>query len=97
VEITLEEEREATGGWEFDATVRDDRGGIRRFILRLAWADYNHWSPDGSDPPELVAKAALRFMLSREPAAEIASKFDAARIRRRYPDSDDEIPTLIGR
>lgn len=61
----------------------------------LAWADYNYWSPDGAARPESVAKAVLRFMLQNEPAAEIAESFDAARIRRRYQNADQVIPTLI--
>jgi hypothetical protein len=92
--IEIHEEKEEGTGWVFAAVVAKG-GRMTHFLVRLSWMDYNLWSPDGSDRPEDVARAALAFLLSREPAAEIASEFDAARIRRRYPDADAEIPRLI--
>ncbi len=100
--ITIRTECETDTGWQFAAEAHAGSAsgagsGVHRFTVRLSWADYNLWSPDGTDRPEEVAKAALRFLLQREPAAEVASDFDLARIRRRYPDADHAIPALIAR
>ena len=93
--IHVTHEIEKANGWEFQVETVDRLGKPRTFRVMLAWADYNHWSPDGAARPESVAKAVLRFMLQNEPAAEIAESFDAARIRRRYSSADQVIPTLI--
>ncbi len=93
--ITILSERATAGGWIFEASVTGPDDRRQRCRLRLSWADYNLWSPDGSDRPEAVARAALMFLLSKEPAAELAESFDAARIRRRYLDADARIPEMI--
>jgi len=95
--ITITNEQETASGWLFAAAACNASGGEWPFRIRLSWADYNLWSPDGSDRPEAVARAALRFLLEREPAAEIAGEFDLARIRRRYADADAVIPALVSR
>lgn len=88
-------ETETAHGWEFQIAAVDQAGHTRMFAVRLAWVDYNHWSPDGAARPEAVGRAVLRFVLRQEPAMEVADSFDAARIRRRYPESDEVIPRLI--
>lgn len=95
VRIEILRETEQGAGWTFEARATDPRGRAWPFAVRLAWADYNLWCPDGAIAPEAVARAALAFALSREPAAEIESTFDVARLRRRHPDADREIPSLI--
>jgi len=95
--ITIANEEETASGWLFAAQARNGAGGKWSYRIGLSWADYNLWSPDGADRPEEVARAALRFLLEREPAAEIADEFDLARIRRRYADADAVIPALVAR
>ena len=89
--IQIIHEHDAGNGWIFDATI-DQKVTVE---LSLAWVDYNLWSPDGSAPPASVAHAVLKFLLTQEPAQEWADRFDAARIRRRYPQSDAKIAQLI--
>lgn len=94
--IDILAERETVGGWLFEVRVSPPAGEARRFTLRLSWADYNLWSGDGSDRPEAVARGVMAFALSRQPAAELAPAFDAARLRRVHADADDVIPRWIG-
>lgn len=93
--ITITSEVDSESGWLFAADACDGAGRRWSFRVGLSWADYNLWSPDGRDRPEEVARAALRFLMSREPAAELSEEFDLARIRRRYPEADALIPALI--
>lgn len=90
-------EQERPGHWRFEVQVLDDAGALRKHTLTLAWADYNLWSTDGSDEPSRVADAVLNFLLSREGAAALPVKFDASLARRKFPDADEIIPTLIGK
>ncbi len=96
--IEILSEHEVPNGWAFDAEWIGPRDGRRhRRTLRLAWADYNHWSVDGTDPPQRVAEAVLRFLLSRLEAESLLERFDASVARRRFADADEEIPKLIRR
>jgi hypothetical protein len=83
------------GGWTFELQSLDDGGVLRRHRLRLSWADYNHWSRTGSDPPARIAEAVLAFVLSRQAAADVPASFDASSVRRWHPDADDAVPSMI--
>lgn len=95
VEILSEQERD--GGWTFNVQALDEAGSLHRFDLRLSWADYNLWSPDGADPPDRIAEAVMSFLLARQPAGELRPSFDASIARRMHADADAAIPQLIGR
>jgi hypothetical protein len=94
-QVEIVEEREQAGGWVFEAQVIDDAGELRRHRIDLAWVDYNHWSASGSDEPAAIAAAVLRFLLTRQDAAEIRGRFDASLVRRLFEDADEHIPGLI--
>ena len=97
-QIEILSEQELPGRWRFEMQSLDDAGVLRSHIVTLSWADYNLWSKDGADEPSRVADAAISFMLSRMPAADLPDKFDASAARRRFPvEADRIIPTLIGR
>jgi hypothetical protein len=96
-QIEILSEAEAPGRWHFEVQVLDNAGALRRHAVTLAWADYNLWSQDGADEPSRVVDAAINFMLSRADAAELPAKFDASLARRRFPNADQIIPTLIGK
>jgi len=96
-QIEITDESEQTGGWEFQAQVLDENGRLYRCTMHLSWADYNLWSPGGADAPAAVAEAALAFLLSRQSAQQIKSRFDASLVRRLDPAADEQIPPLIGR
>jgi hypothetical protein len=68
---------------------------LQRIVLRLSWADYQHWSRDGAVPPSRVADAVLRF-IARHPAAFAGiESIDASTARRRVRGADDAIRGLL--
>jgi hypothetical protein len=88
-------ERELTGMWEYDAQLCASDGTLRRIVLRLSWADYNLWSPDGTVPPGTVAEAVLHFIAQHEAAFAGMERIDASAARRRVPGADTTIDALI--
>ena len=90
VEVISEQAYE--GGWSFELRL----GAVTR-TLRLSWADYDLWSNDGGDPPHAVATAVALFLLARITPSDLPATLDASTARRRFPDADKEIPTLIQR
>lgn len=95
--VEILSEQETPGGWSFRAQIMGTDSVLRHHRITLSWADYNLWSPDGTDEPARVAEAVLAFLLSRVGPGEIRDRFDAAVLRRRFSDADDLIPTLIAR
>jgi hypothetical protein len=96
------EEREDGRGWRFGieaAPTASTQASVEpwMFDVRLAWADYNHWSTDGADEPSAVAIAVLRTLLETMPAAELRTRFDCSLVRRLLPDADDRVSSNIGR
>ena len=92
-EVVVETETEESGGWRFEVVVSDPGGDLdatseTRHLLSLSWADYDHWC-GGTARPETVARAVMLFLLSNRPAPEAPRRFDAATVRRWYPDIDD--------
>lgn len=97
-QIEILSEEESGSGWRFDLQALEADGRLTRFEIRLSWADYNHWSPDGGDAPAAVAEAALRCLLEQpELRAVMPASFDAASLRRRLPDADELIRQRIDR
>ena len=86
--IRTVEERSSERGWTFVC----DLAGTGSVEVRLDWADYDHWCPDGRVPPERFAAAVLRSML--EYGAVIPPAFDAARVRHVVPDADVRVVAL---
>jgi len=93
--IELTSERETSVGWEFEVQIIESAGSLRPVRMALHYADYNLWS-EGADPPAKVAEAVLSFVIQHDGLATLGERFDAATIRRRWPDADAVIPSLIG-
>lgn len=93
-DIAIGIETEGDNHWSYDVVVTTDEGAKHSFEVRLSWQDYDLWS-HGRVSPSRVVEAAFKFLLSREPAAEILPKFDCAVIRRYFPDVDKQLPTLF--
>jgi len=93
--VEILSEQQSQRGWMFDAQVLESDGTLRRHQVSLSWADYNLWSPDGSDVPSRVVEAMLDFVLDRLDGDNLPAKFDASLARRRFPDADATIPKLI--
>lgn len=92
IEITSEERLDRK--WVFDAVI--EQGG-RRYPLHITlnWAEYNLWCETGSAAPERVVRALLNFLLEREPASAIMSKFDCSVVRRYFPEVDQVLPRRV--
>ncbi len=73
----------------------DSEGGIHRYSLRLSWADYDLFVPGGSTPPAMVAEAVMTFMLEHDALHPLGPKLDASTPRRRIPEADRIIGSLI--
>lgn len=90
-DIRIEREREVESGWEFDVRVSAGQGADpTRFALTLSWADYDHWS-SGTEPPSEIARQVVEFVLTHRPADELPRRFDAATVRRWWPEIDGEL------
>jgi len=86
-------ETEHTNHWAYEVQV--DEGDQRLdYRVTLGFADYDLWS-HGRVAPEKVVRAAIQFLLEREEAPEIKSKFDCSIIRRYFPEVDGELPAMI--
>jgi hypothetical protein len=96
-QVEIISEQEVPGAWRFAVQILDDRGSLRKHTISMSWADYNLWSPDGTDEPGKVLEAAVLFLVSRTPAHDLADKFDASIARRRFADADEVIPRMVRR
>ncbi len=92
IEVLTETERSA--GWLFKVRLTEADGSASEHQLTLSWADYDHWCR-GADRPEQVAAALFAFLLEREPKEQIRAGFDAALVRRYFPEVDELLPGLI--
>ena len=96
--VEILSECEVRNGWSFEARWwKDAAGATTRQTVQLSWADYNHWSVDGSDPPQRVVEAVVTFLLSRLKTQALPKRFDASIARRQVADADQELPKLIQR
>ena len=95
VPMTVIEEIEQDDGWNFRVVVDLDLDHSRTLVLRLAWVDYNLWSPSGSAVPGDVARAVLAMFLEGIPGKDLPTRLDAARVRRLIPDADTRLPLMI--
>lgn len=96
LEVQILSEDERPGGLLFRARV--SRDGIERTTaVHLHWADYNLWSPDGALAPERVAHAVIRVFETHCGFENLPASFDAAHLRRRWPEADDRVAELAQR
>ncbi|MGH7121912.1 MAG: hypothetical protein ACREFP_23460 [Acetobacteraceae bacterium] len=77
----------------FAVTVRDAAGETRHRVT-MSQADYERLT-NGRCPPEHCIKAALRFLLDREPKEAILARFDISVIPRYFPNFAHELPRYI--
>ncbi|MEM0914266.1 MAG: hypothetical protein AAGB29_01225 [Planctomycetota bacterium] len=89
-EIEIGTETESARGWSYDVTVFD-AGRTHRYAVTLSFSDYDLWSK-GAAPPSTVVQRAFAFLLEREPASAILSRFDCSVIRRYFPEVDQVLP-----
>jgi hypothetical protein len=92
-DIEIGEEVECSNYWSYMVRVFEG-GKTYNFEVSLGWADYDLWS-HGRIPPSRVVHAAFVFLLQREPASAVFSKFDCSVIRRYFPEVDKELPKRL--
>ena len=91
-EIEIGPEVEGKNNWSYEVCVFD-AGKRHTYAVTLSFQDYDHWSK-GAIPPSKVVEKAFRFLLEREPATAIMSKFDCSVIRRYFPEVDTVLPKM---
>lgn len=91
----LLEETEHADSCTWTLQVVDENGGLSRHAVRLAWADYDLFAPDGTTPPSRVAEAVVSFMIDHEAFDPLPASIDAAIPRRRVPGADELIAARI--
>jgi hypothetical protein len=91
--IEIGPEIEGANHWRYQARVLE-RERSYDFDVTLSWSDYDLWCRGRAAPSEVV-RAALAFLLEREPAGAILRRFDCSVIRRYFPDVDRALPGLI--
>ncbi len=91
-EIEIGPETEGKNNWSYEVSVFD-AGKRHMYAVTLSFQDYDLWSK-GTLPPSKVVEKAFKFLLQRESAGEIMSKFDCSVIRRYFPEVDAELPKM---
>ena len=91
IEVGTETERDHA--WSYQVRVFDG-GRTHEYAVTLSFSDYDHWS-HGRVAPSKVVHRAFEFLLQRESAESILSKFDCSVIRRYFPEVDRELPKMI--
>jgi len=91
--ITIGTETEGDNRWHYEVQV-DDGGRQHSYEVTLSWSDYDLWCK-GRVAPEKVVKAAFEFLLEREPASAILSRFDCSVMRRYFSEVDSVLPKMI--
>lgn len=92
-EIEIGTETEGQNQWSYQVRVFG-AGRTHEYDVTLSFSDYDLWSK-GRVPPSKVVRAAFEFLLERESAGEILSRFDCSLIRRYFPEVDRELPKIV--
>ena len=92
--IRIGAEREAEQAWIWHASI-DAPDGSTLHELRLSWADYNVFCPDGTRSPADVGRAVLTYFAAHRRDFPLRERLDAAMARMRFADADKEITALL--
>ncbi|MEM6750708.1 MAG: hypothetical protein AAF612_09585 [Planctomycetota bacterium] len=92
-DIEIGPEVEGEANWSYQVRVFA-QGQTHDYQVTLSFQDYDLWSR-GRVAPAKVVEAAFGFLLEREPAGAILSKFDCSVIRRYFAEVDRELPKLL--
>lgn len=92
--VRLGAEREAEQAWIWHASI-DAPEGSTLHELRLSWADYNVFCPDGARTPAEVGRAVLAFFARHRAEFPLRERLDAAMARMRFPFADRDIAELL--
>lgn len=87
--IDVQRERETPRGWSYDV-VRTASDAVSEHAVTLSWSDHDHWS-GGACAPSRVVEMLLGWLAEEHPEFGWPARFDAAAIRRRFPDVDETL------
>lgn len=88
-DVDVQVEQEQGQGWRYQVALSRD-GQKTEHTVRLAWVDHEHWC-GGRVAPSKVVEALMAFLLRHEFEHEIPRSFDAATVRRWFPEVDQEL------
>ena len=77
----------------FKVTVVEERRQ-HRYDVSVSCADFGRLT-DGNCEPELLVRAAFRFLLDREPQEAIMSSFNVTVISSYFPEFESELPHYL--
>jgi hypothetical protein len=80
-------EAECERGWQYQVRLERPSGDSSDHTVRLDWAEHEHWC-GGRCAPSRVVEVLLTLLLDREHEYEIPDRFDAATVRRWWPEVD---------
>jgi hypothetical protein len=88
--IEVKTEQENAHGWAYEVEIARAGGSLSCHSVSLSWVDHEFWC-GGSVPPSRLIEALMAFLLQHEGEHPIPARFDAATIRRWYPDIDEQL------
>ncbi len=91
--IDIGTETEGKNHWAYEVRVKEN-GCAYDYKVTLSWPDYDLWS-HGRVAPGKVVETVFEFLLEREPAESILSKFDCSLVRRYFSEVDSELPKML--
>lgn len=94
-EYRITSEVEADGFWLYEIDCLQSGEVITTSRLRLAWADYDMWVPDGTVEPACVADALFRYLHQHPEFEQLPDVVDSSHPRRLDKGADDAIAGLI--
>lgn len=87
--IEVKRERETPRGWSYDVLLTRGESSSEHEVT-LSWADHDYWS-GGAVAPSRVVEAVLAWLAEEHPEFAWAVRFDAATVRRRFPEIDESL------
>ena len=90
--VNIQTEHERDSGWSYEVAFEHADGMREYHTVTLAWCDHDYWS-GGRIAPSRVLQTVLEYALAqmKAGAAPLPTKFDAARLRRLFPNLDSEV------
>lgn len=90
-DVQVISESECERGWRYEVRIRHADSTTSEHNVRLDWAEHEHWS-GGRCAPSAVIEKLVGFVLERKTSEAIPARFDAATVRRWWPEVDQVLP-----
>jgi hypothetical protein len=93
-DVQVISEQECQRGWTYAVRINGKHHPATEHAVRLDWAEHELWC-GGRCPPSRVVEVLLAYLLEQDPAGEIPLRFDAATVRRWWPEVDQALPLRL--